>query len=466
MFGLLGIIKFIKKKQVKKKNQALWEEYEKVVKKEMETYCEKTASKYGITRGTNLLDLQNSIVSESYYYEEVAMKNEDIVDFLEKERMELIRRKDAMFDRIRKLPLEGRFADDKSGMRLGRNSGVTEEGGSNWLLLQAQEYIENSGIDFPVEEYLQKIHNWSTAVIEEIEKDIAILQKGISGEEYVKQQLKLYEGKYRILQNIVLESVDSQGNTAEVDLYIITDKGLVVAEVKNYGNEHQKLHITSDGRWVMENVQNGNLLRRIEHSPVEQNSRHCLAVERMLRQELGEECDIPIIPVIFIANNKVSIQNESRSEVIRVSEFYTFINSIHNSVKITKEMQEKIEKLLNSHNIGAQEFRVKSRKQLMSGLEKLEKTFTQYIMYNNEVAQEYQEVRKRNTPTELRTGGLISAVLSTRLSLIFAVPYLFIFLIEWTREFRIVLFGGYTIMLFNIPLGLLAGGYLYFKLLG
>ena len=118
-------------------------------------------------------------------------------------------------------------------MRVGRQSGVMREGGHNSLLMQAEKYIENNGMDFPTEEYLQRIHYQYTKVLDEIEKEIAILRKGIAGEEYVNEQLRLYEGKYRVLKNIVLESVDSQGNTSEVDAYIITDKGLVVAEIKN-----------------------------------------------------------------------------------------------------------------------------------------------------------------------------------------------------------------------------------------
>lgn len=455
-YGLLGITLTIKANKEEKEKRITSSQRAEMIDREMEEFCEKKSREYGIVRGINLLKLQISIANESFYYEEVAMKNEDAVTFLEKEREELIARKDAMFDRIWKLPIEGGYYQDKSSMTVGRESGVMEEGGPNALLKQAEKYIENNGLDFPTEEYLQRIHSQVSAVISEIDKEIAILQKGISGEEYVNEQLRLYEGKYKILQNIVLESVDSQGNTSEVDTYIITDKGLVVAEIKNYGNENQRLHISNDGRWVIEDVHNGNILRRIDHSPVEQNTRHCLAVERLLEKEFGENCNIPVIPVIFIANNKVSISNESKSSVIRVSEFYTFINSIQNTAAISKEMQKKIEKLLNEHNIGAQDFKVTSRRMIMESLEKMERAFTQYVLYNNEVAEEYQRAVIRNTPVKEKKKREIQKASITTIALCL-IPYLPILLFGWTPEFRIVLLIGYTLMLLNIPLGLIAG---------
>lgn len=461
-YGLLQIAYTIRENWKEKRRRAMQPDFMQVVDREMEAFCDRKAAEYGITRGTDLQKLQESLL-KNYYYEEFFMKNEDALPFLEREREELLARREAMFDRIHRLPVEGEFAPDKSGMRIGRSCRTWAPEGRNALLSKAEKYLENSGLDCPIEEYLQRVYGWTFSIISEMDKEIAIQQKGVSGEKYVNEQLRLYEGKYRILKNIVLKSVDSQGNTSEVDVYIITDRGLVVVEVKNYGNENQRLHITNDGRWVMEDLYNGNILRRID-SPVEQNTRHCLAVERLLAQEFGEDCHIPVIPVIFIANNKVSICNESRSSVIRVSEFYTFINSVQGTEPVSREMQEKIENLLKEHDIGARDFPVKSRRRLMEVLEKIEAVFTNYILYNNEVAEEYPKAIIRNTPVyekKKRTWkkpGIITIVLCL-------LPYLPIFLYDWTPEFRIVLLAGYTLMLFNIPLGLLAAVVLFGKLI-
>lgn len=463
-YGLLGIRSTISEKINKKQQKAMLPDLAKVLEGEMEEFCAKKASEYGIVRGTNLQELQMSIAGESYYYKEMSMKNGDAVRFLEAELEELTVRRDAMFDRIQKLPIEGKFSLDKSGMRIGRKCGIMQEGGYNFLLSKAEKYLENSGIDFPTEEYLQRIHYDASIRVGEVDKDIAILKKGIAGEGYVNEQLRLYEGKYKILRNIVLESVDSQGNTSEVDTYIITDRGLIVAEIKNYGNENQRLHITNDGRWVIEDVHNGNILRSIDHSPVEQNTRHCLAVERLLWQEFGEDCNVPVIPVVFIANNKVSISNESMSSVIRVSEFYTFVNSIQNTAAVSREMQEKIENLLNERDIGEQEFKVKSRRRIMESLEKMEAVFTKYVLYNSEVAEEYQRAVIRNTPVKEKKKRQTQKPGFTTIMLCL-IPYLPILLLGWTPEFRIVLLISYTVLLFNIPLVLLAVVVLYLILI-
>ena len=86
------------------------------------------------------------------------------------------------------------------------------------------------------EEYLQRVYHQAGAIIDEVEKDIGINQKGAYGESYVNEQLKLYENKYHILQNIVIRSEDSQGKTSEVDTYIITEKGQMPGKENVWGN--------------------------------------------------------------------------------------------------------------------------------------------------------------------------------------------------------------------------------------
>ena len=451
----LGIYHLWKHLFYDKKFSKIKQECDNKIEDEMQQFCEKTAAKYGICRHTDISALYNSILDTSYYLEKVPMKNEDAVDFLEEERQDILNRKDAMFDRISKLPVEGKFSSDRSSIEIGRNCGLLSKGGYNELLTKAKKYIENGG-EAPTEEYLQYIYNVLPRILDNIDRDIAILQKGIHGEELVRQQLKLYEGKYKVLENIVIDSVDSQGNTSEVDTYIITDKGLVVAEIKNYGNENQRLHITNDGRWIIEDAHYGRILKRIDKSPIEQNARHCLAVERLLKEEFGEECDIPIIPVVFIANNKVSIQNESRSAVIRVSEFYTFINSISGGMTVPKKVQEEIERVLKDKDIGARDFSVDSRRQMMDGLEQVEKVFTQYVLYNHEVAKEYPEVVKKHVPY----------LSMTPIVILLAIPYLLILILlkEWTTRFKIFLCITYSAMIINVPIGILVGIIVFFIL--
>lgn len=113
---------------------------------------------------------------------------------------------------------------------------------------------------------------------DDIEKNIKIMQKGKNGEDAVSKALSIFQGKYRILENIVIPANDEMGETSETDVYIITDKGVFVCEVKNYGNENQILHIAQDGRWEICDIHNGRILSR-KASATQQNARHCLATE-------------------------------------------------------------------------------------------------------------------------------------------------------------------------------------------
>jgi len=413
---------------------------------EMEEFCQKTANKYGVKRGIDLLQLQQAIVDKSYYDDELLMTNEEAVPVLEQELQELIRRREEMFDRAKKIPMEAIFSQDRLSIRAGRNIENWSRGGWNERLKKAEKYLEGKGIDIPTEQYIPRIFNWARNLVTEVEKDLAILRKGLYGEEYVNEHLKVYEGKYKVLKNIVLDSKDSMGNTSEVDAYIITDKGLVVTEIKNFGNENQRLHISSDGRWTIEDRYNGNVLNVIEKSPVEQNTRHCLAVERFLKEHFGEDCNIPIIPVIFIGNNKVDIRNESRSRVIRVSEFYTMMQDI-NGVSISKEMQNEIEKLLKSKDVGVQKFTVKSRRKKMGCLEELERYFTAYINYNAEVAVEYEATVKRNTVFTVSKKALLLLI----------IPALLLFLSPVKLPWKIFFSVCYVMSMFNLPIAILIG---------
>lgn len=449
--GLLGIMNKLERKKLAK----MQPDIDREVKSQMQAFCQSTASKYGIERGKNLLQLQIEIANSGYYYEELHMKNEDAAIFLEKEKEELCGRTNAMYNRIKTLPVEGILTPEKNEIKIGRHSGVSKESGPNERLSYAKSYIENTGLDFPTEEYLQRFYVQANCLIEETDKDIAILQKGLQGEAQVMQQLKLYEGKYQILSNIVLPSVDSMGESSEVDAYIITEKGVVVVEIKNFGNEKRRLHISSDGRWVIEDAYSGNILRRIDKSPVEQNARHCLALERLLKEKLGEECSVPVIPVVFIGNNKITIQNESKSAVLRASEFYTFINSLEVKNEVSREMQQNIEALLKKEDIGAREFGVKSRLQAMKSLEEMEAAFTKYVLYNDEIAREYPKIIEENRPEISRKHWWILAV---PLAVILLFPEL-----NWIVKVVLAIF--YTVMLFSMSTAIVGTVVIFFFLL-
>ena len=74
-------------------------------------------------------------------------------------------------------------------------------------------------------------------------------------------------------------------------------------------------------------------------------------------------------------------------------------------------------------------------------------------MYNDEVAQEYEKVVEKN---KLRVDLKFIGIL--------AIPYILFFVFDFTTKFRTILLIAYTLMLFNIGMGLGIGCLLFFVL--
>ena len=156
----------------------------------------------------------------------------------------------------------------------------------------------------------------------------------------------MYRNKYLIRENILLPAQSIGRDSSETDLYIITPKGVCVCEIKNYGKKGETLKISRDGMWSV--VKSGRRESVKKDSPVEQNASHCLATEQWL-----EENGLPgikMIPIIFIANNEVKVENDSPNAIMRVSELYNYINALNLPEVISKEKQQYIADVLERGN--------------------------------------------------------------------------------------------------------------------
>lgn len=178
------------------------------------------------------------------------------------------------------------------------------------------------------------------------------LAKGDHGEEYVDQTLELFQGKYKYAKNIKISHEDYKGKTSETDLYVMTEKGILVCEIKNKGNENFQFKISKDGQWSKYD-RNGKFIEVME-SPFAQNTRHCIATEKLLKE--NGVTDFKIIPVVIIANEKVRIDNDSDNSVIRISELYNFVEKLNYPEKYNEEYQQKIVDLLYENHIEEENF--------------------------------------------------------------------------------------------------------------
>lgn len=197
-----------------------------------------------------------------------------------------------------------------------------------------------------IKEELLRIRTQLIRNYNELQRQLNAYEKGAAGERYVETQLELIKNKYHFLQNIKFKYSDSQGQTSETDLYIMTPKGLLVCEIKNYGNEDDTFLISKDGQWLKN--PNGIHTEILTPSPFAQNTRHCVATEKLLKEN-GIH-NIKIIPVIIMANETVRIQNESSHAVIRASELYHFIEHLNFPENYTSEFRNKIISILQENN--------------------------------------------------------------------------------------------------------------------
>lgn len=157
---------------------------------------------------------------------------------------------------------------------------------------------------------------------------------GEKGEQQVARELRPYEGQIIALPNLRLEV---EGESIENDFILISPYGIYVLEVKNLGSGGgYGLYIEKDGRW---NKMRGRSLEYME-SPVHQNERHILYLEKYVNTELGRNLDnyLRVQGMVVIANDKVDIKNESDNLVLR---YNNIMGTIRKQPVIMKEKEMK-----------------------------------------------------------------------------------------------------------------------------
>lgn len=180
---------------------------------------------------------------------------------------------------------------------------------------------------------------------------------GILGESAVDKELSLYKDKILNLSNIRLET---EGTTVESDNIIISEKGIFLVEVKNYGAGHGgKLKISQDGLWT----RHDNKGKEIEVEDITaQVYRHIGITQRFLNEQMKKNnINIPYIeikPIIVIANKNIKIENESAIPILRISNIYHYISSYKSQHMLEENYWKSIELILNKSNKGAKSYTV------------------------------------------------------------------------------------------------------------
>lgn len=180
--------------------------------------------------------------------------------------------------------------------------------------------------------------------------------KGEQGEQAVSNYLSMLEYKYTIKQNVILPADGLGSETAETDAYIISDKGVFVCEIKNWGNSNSIIQVTNGGQWLK--LSRDRRILETLKSPIEQNTKHCIATDRFLRAH--GIANAKIIPMVIMADDGAIIDNQSSNIVLKISDVYNFVESYNGGSILDNNTQERIAYLFDesTNNIPERRFQV------------------------------------------------------------------------------------------------------------
>lgn len=137
-----------------------------------------------------------------------------------------------------------------------------------------------------------------------LNRDYVSMIKGREGEKETRLSLQsIASMKCPIIENLNLKTNDF---SAEIDLLIITNQALFLIETKSLGGKNCKLNITHSGDWILENLKNN------KKTNLRNTFKQIIDHQIVLRNYLKDRnINIPIIPVIAIANNTIELSVDS-----------------------------------------------------------------------------------------------------------------------------------------------------------
>ncbi|MBR1573131.1 MAG: NERD domain-containing protein [Lachnospiraceae bacterium] len=219
------------------------------------------------------------------------------------------------------------------------------------------------------------------SLADELDKEIAIVNAGIYGEESVLFELQNSDMDLVVIQDLFLKTKD--GRTAQIDFFVITPYANVIIECKNlFGN----ITINEKGDFVRTFNYGKRYYKSGIYSPITQNERH-LSVYKECRQEdkniliraaLEKGISSYTKSVVVLANSGTVVHDkyapkEIKNQVIRCDRLIRYLKSIKTDVKSSKkEMLALGEKVL-----------VLDVKERTDYLKKYQELFDEYLVNNN-----------------------------------------------------------------------------------
>lgn len=254
--------------------------------------------------------------------------------------------------------------------------------------------------------------------------DYVNTMKGQKGEAQAIESLKSVMLKYPVLNNVRLEAEENENKfkySAESDIIIVTDKAVFLVEIKNYGKKGETINISADGRWEIYGRYQNN--RRSLKNPYKQLTDHIFLINKFFEtREIN--FNLPIIPIIAIANEDVDIKLDNHAEnfahILRTEMIGTFILKYlnENKAQISEEQMTKIKNVLLAENLPPKKYRVidycQNINDICKALAKLLKYWQDDMKIHNERMAEQARIdyKKERRKERLETGIGIAAFLA------------------------------------------------------
>lgn len=131
-----------------------------------------------------------------------------------------------------------------------------------------------------------------------------IRRAGVQGEQISESLLRELPAEYEVLSGVCL---DVKGKRCEIDHLVISTRGIVIVETKNYsgmisGNEE-------DGEWIkIKKSKKGNVYRKIIRNPLYQLRREIYILSRFLHDH---DCHCHIDGFVYMLQAECLVENEA-----------------------------------------------------------------------------------------------------------------------------------------------------------
>ncbi len=210
-------------------------------------------------------------------------------------------------------------------------------------------------------EYLEKLQQLRTKApdgsvpTEKIDKEIAITETGIYGEDSILFELKNCGMDLVVIRDLFLQTED--GRNAQIDFFVITPYANVIIECKNlFGN----IEINSKGEFIRSFDVKGRRYKEGIYSPITQNERHldvyrtCWETDKGLVSKFiaSKHFGDYNKTIVVLANPKTVVNDryakkEIKQQVIRVDQLVNYLKNLKSDSKSNlKAMQKAGESIL------------------------------------------------------------------------------------------------------------------------